>query len=122
MDYQAPERTGYCSIPVLEFLQGDCWDDRVLDFIHALRPSTIRVVPYQALQNDDARIWRVTVNLTKANLIGRIMQEVEVGLRTADNGHGLLHGLPRGTSPKGGYAIINTRAVQVLRKSQERND
>lgn len=121
MDYQAPDRTGYCAIPVLEFLKGDMWDDRVLDFIHALRPSSIRVVPYRALQTDDASLWRVTVNLTDDNFVRRIEQEVEVGLRTADNGHGLINKLPRGTRPKGGMTIINTRAIKVLQRSQRRD-
>lgn len=120
MDYQRPERIGYAAVPVLEFLNQEPWGDRILDFAHSLRPSEIRIVPHGQLQTDTFKMWRVTVKLTKDNLVQSIKQEVEVGLRTADHGHGLLHKIPRGTQRgDGGMAVVNMRAIKVLERSQK---
>jgi hypothetical protein len=115
MDYQRPDRIGYTVLPVLEFLTGEPWDDRILDFIHAVRPSTIRIALPRDLLTCDAVPWRVTVMLDQNNYVKRIEQEVEVGLRTADNGHCLMHKIPKGDWPTGrGIAIVNTRAIKGI--------
>ena len=85
--YVAPNRMGYTSVEHLHFLKGEPFDDRALDFIHALRPSLIRVI--KDFENSDACCWRVTVYVDYLGNIRKITQEVEVGLRTAKNGHEL---------------------------------
>lgn len=66
------------SINVLAFLNGKPWDDLALGYVHALRPSSIRVT--EGIIKLDARVWRVTVYIDKDNIIETIEQEVEVGL------------------------------------------
>lgn len=85
-NYKAPTRWSYTSIPVLQELWGRPWDDRALDFVHALRPSGIRISG-GAIQNN-AQNWRVTVYVkADGKTIDRISQEVEVGTRSFENGH-----------------------------------
>ena len=93
MLYQSPDRTGYDVVEVLEFLKGEPFDLRALDYIHSTRPSTIRVTKGRI--TCDSHIWRVTVYIDESNIITKVEQEVEVGLRTADNGHGLRHRIPK---------------------------
>ena len=72
-------RRGYTSIEVLPKLKGKPWDEVALGYVHALRPSQLRVVQ-DGIQLD-AQTWRVTVWLKKDNVtIDHIEQEVEVGL------------------------------------------
>lgn len=118
MNYNEPNIVGYTAIPVLEFLNGEPWDDRILDFIHALRPSDVRIAMENEAVTSDARVWRVTVYLDNASNVKKIEQEVEVGLRTADNGHCLINKIPKGDWPKGPVAIVNTRAVRRLMEKQ----
>lgn len=87
-DYEPPKRRGYASIECLSFLKGLPWDERALDFVHALRPSCIRVVQREV--TCDAILWRVTVEVDGNDVIQHISQEVEVGCRTAKNGHELM--------------------------------
>jgi len=113
MEYNRPERIGYTVVPCLEFLNGEPWGDRILDYIHALRPSDVRIVQHNGIMNCDAVPWRVSVLLDEHNNVKRIEQEVEVGLRTADNGHCLDHKSPLGSWPnEGGIAIVNVRALR----------
>ena len=80
---------GYLTIPVLEFLWGEPWNNLALDFVHTLRPSSVRV-SNTGWWSVDSRCWRVTVALKRDNkTIERIEQEVEVGLHSAKNGHNL---------------------------------
>lgn len=69
---------GYTSIKVLEFLNGRMWDNCALAYVHALRPSYIRVVP--GAETLDAKEWRVTVRINTDGTIRNIEQEVEVWL------------------------------------------
>jgi hypothetical protein len=80
---------GYTVIEVLPKLKGKPWDEVALGYVHALRPSQLRVVQ-DGIQLD-AQTWRVTVWLNKDGLtISRIEQEVEVGLPEGiDHGHAL---------------------------------
>lgn len=80
---------GCLVIPVLEFLWGEPWNNLALDFVHALKPTAVRVAN-TGWWPCDAQVWRVTVALSKDDkTIKRIEQEVEVGLHSAKNGHNL---------------------------------
>ena len=71
---------GYTVIEVLPKLKGKPWDELSLGYVHALRPSHLRVVQTDSIQLD-WQTWRVTVWLEKDGLtISCIEQEVEVGL------------------------------------------
>jgi hypothetical protein len=76
--YEPPGRRGWTSIDVLPFLIGRKWDERALGFVHALRPTYIRVT--QGEETTDARTWRVTVTVDENDVIQEMRQEVEVGL------------------------------------------
>jgi len=88
--YRNPPSIGYSCIGVLDFLNGQPLNELALDYIHALRPTGIRITEGEV--KCDAMTWRVTVYVHKSNgefIIRRIEQEVEVGLRTAETGHHL---------------------------------
>jgi len=68
----------YTTIRVLEFLNGRPWDDIALAYVHALRPSMIRVTCGETTLN--VILWRVTVFTDQNNIIKYIEQEVEVAL------------------------------------------
>ncbi len=72
-------RRGYCSIPVLEFLKGREWNDVALAYVHALRPTRIRVIEDGRTQMNSEN-WRVTIYLAEDKTIKSLFQEVEVGL------------------------------------------
>ncbi|MES2367179.1 MAG: hypothetical protein V4563_14980 [Pseudomonadota bacterium] len=77
--FQPLNRRGYTVIDVLQFLNGKPWDAVALAYVHALRPSHLRVVT-TGIQLD-AQTWRVTVWLNPdGKTIKHIEQEVEVGL------------------------------------------
>ena len=76
--YERPDDIGFGEIEVLSFLKGRKWDEVALAYVHALRPSSIRVTT--GICKLDARIWRVTVYVDKNDIIQEIGQEVEVGL------------------------------------------
>lgn len=76
--YEPIDHRSFLSIRVLEFLNGRPWDDLALNLVHSLRPSSIRVTTGEV--KCDARTWRVTVYVSKDNIIQKIRQEVEVGL------------------------------------------
>lgn len=80
---------GYTTIQPLPFLHGKPWDDIALGYIHALRPSRVRVSTGSVQL--DAQSWRVTVWLqADGETISRITQEVEVGLPDGiEDGHAL---------------------------------
>ena len=88
-------RIGWKSIDVLEFLKGKPWDDVALGYVHALRPSHIRVTT--GMVQLDAQVWRVTVFVTEEGIIKGISQEAEVGLPDeVPHGHGLAVALKHG--------------------------
>lgn len=94
--YVEPDGVGYTVIEVLPFLTGRPWDDVALAYVHALRPSTIRVNNSDCWKLD-ARNWRVSVLLESDDrTIKRISQEVAVGLPVGiDHGHALECALNR---------------------------
>lgn len=78
LPYNAPRRTGYTVLPVLQFLWGHPWNDLALCYVHSLRPSSLRVTGGEI--TCDSRTWRVTVFLKDdLRTIDRIEQAVEVG-------------------------------------------
>lgn len=80
---------GYTTIQPLPFLHGRPWGDVALGYVHALRPTRLRVV--QDVAQLDAQTWRVTVWLMPDGVtIKRIVQEVAVGLPDGiSSGHDL---------------------------------
>lgn len=88
--YVDPESQGYTSIEVLQFLNGRPWDEVALAYVHALRPSKIRVNSSDCWKLD-CNNWRVTILLEPDDrTIKRITQEVIVGLpEDIGNGHEL---------------------------------
>ena len=82
--YETPDRRGYTRIHVFPELIGRTGDQDVLNVLHALRPSSIRVT--SGWTTDDARTWRVTVVVNESDVIKSISQEVEVGLVGRRNG------------------------------------
>ncbi len=81
-------RAGWKSIPVLEFLKGRRLDEVVMGYVHALRPSSVRIT--EGLMTCDASVWRVTVFVKKIKhtfFVDSISQEVEVLLP-----EGVAHG------------------------------
>lgn len=73
------DRIGRTQIAPLEFLHGRPWDDVALAYVHALRPSHIRVIGEWT--QADAEAWRVTVTIADdGSTIRDIIQEVDVGL------------------------------------------
>ncbi len=86
--YNKPDSTSFQSLKVLQELWGRPWDQCALNFVHALRPSGIRVTRGEIKL--DARTWRVTVYLEDDDrTILRIEQEVAVGCVGAQHGYGL---------------------------------
>lgn len=78
-EFKAFNARGYMAINVLPDLWGRPWDDVALGYVHALRPSQLRVV--RGGTQADAWTWRVTVWLEDDDkTVKRIQQEVEVGL------------------------------------------
>lgn len=70
--------TGFQSISVLPFLVGKPWNEVALGYVHALRPSHVRVTT--GMVQLDAMVWRVTVLIDDSKTIKNITQEVEIGL------------------------------------------
>lgn len=69
------DRRVYISIPMLEFLWGRPWNNVAVNYVMALRPSSVRAT--SGCVTADASSWRVTVYLEKdERTIRRIEQEV----------------------------------------------
>ena len=80
--------TGYLNVEMLTFLKGQPWDDVAQAYVHALRPSRVRVST-GTLQSD-GHLWRVTVMTDADGRIIEITQEVEVALPAGiEHGHAL---------------------------------
>ncbi len=85
-DFVPFDRLGFTVIQPVPFLHGKKWNEIALGYIHALRPSWVRVV--NGGTQMDAQDWRVTVDLEDDNeTIRQITQEVQVGLPD-----GITHG------------------------------
>lgn len=74
---QAERGSGSTDIEVLPRLKGKPFDNLALAWLHALRPSSIRV-SHGTICCDSQR-WRVTVWLDDKELITKVTQEVEIG-------------------------------------------
>jgi hypothetical protein len=68
---------GWTDIEVLPQLRGRPLDNLALAWLHAVRPSAIRVS--RGVTCTDMRTWRVTVHLGPDDRIERVTQEVAVG-------------------------------------------
>ena len=80
----------YACIPVLEFLNGQPWDALALNYVHALRPSMIRVIRHGCCEASDSWMWRVTVYLEADDrTIYRMEQEVVAEARGVQTGYDL---------------------------------
>lgn len=97
-EYAAPMQRAFTNIPVLEFLWGQPWNWVALGYVHALRPTSIRVTAGGV--TSDSMLWRLTVLVDKVSTselacphaarmcpeclgwptIRRITQEVEIGV------------------------------------------
>lgn len=81
IEWPPPEIQGFEAIRVLEFLNGQPWNEIALAYIHSLRPRRVRVIEHGKGAKADFQTWRVTVWLKPGNkLIDCIQQEVVVGL------------------------------------------
>ncbi len=80
VSYKPPTRTGFLSMPVLQFLWGQPWDELAMNLVHALRPDCIRVLYWGGMETTDGRVTRVTVYLNKDGTIRHMEQECQVGL------------------------------------------
>jgi hypothetical protein len=121
VEYQKPVNRAYTSINVLQFLYGRQCDDVVLSYIHALRPSAIRVT--SGYITCDSITWRVTVYVDSKNKVKSIEQEVEVGpCEPFENGYQLDKFLKYGKffrMPKGGVALYNPKAVRCVKRNKK---
>jgi hypothetical protein len=118
VEYQRPTNTSYTSIKVLQFLYGRKCDNLILSYIHALRPSAIRVT--SGYVTCDSVTWRVTVFVDSKNKVKSIEQEVEVALcEPFENGYQLDNYVKHGKffrMPKGGVAMYNARAINRIKR------
>lgn len=117
--YVEPEAQSYTVIDVLPFLRGRPWDEIALAYVHALRPSTIRVNNTDCWKLD-ARNWRVSVLLAADDrTIRRITQEVAVGLPDGIScGHDLQCALAADVS----YDELEQRQVEQIYDLLEHGD
>lgn len=115
--YSSDGRCCWTVIPVLEFLKGKPWDNMALNFVHALRPSMIRVTT--GTVTCDAYTWRVTVYVEQDNkTIKKIEQEVDAGAIGVRNGQDLsyyINGHDEYIDKEQPSCIINTKAIKKLK-------
>lgn len=115
-------RRVWTTIPVLEHLNLRQWNAGSANFIHALRPSAVRVVGPHEGMTTDAVPWRVTVHLTVDGRIRLIEQEVEMGGHGFRNGQDARHFYQRQDirlSDPQPSMVINARALARLNVHRE---
>ncbi len=93
---------GWTVIEVLSFLWGRKLDEVVMAYVHALRPSYVRIT--NGGMTLDARTWRVTIVVDDKNFVKRITQEVSVTLPT-----GVAHGEALGQALQHGVSSPQVR-------------
>lgn len=74
--YEEPKCTGMTSVDCLQFLWGRQISRLTMGYIHALRPSMIRICRGEI--TCDSVPWRVTIYLDDHDTIYKIDQEAEV--------------------------------------------
>lgn len=79
---------GYTVIDVLPFLVGMPLDVHARCYLHALRPSEVRVLVGGEAMKMDSVMWRVTISTDHRAVITGIVQEVEVDLTGSWFGNG----------------------------------
>lgn len=97
VDFNAGPRIGFCCLPVLEYLNGQPWNNLALNFVYSLRPTCVRVISENQEAHTDGRVYRVTVYLRADNrTIDHIEQESIVGIIGCESGYDIkceLHDL-----------------------------
>ena len=102
----------YSVIEVLPFLSGRKIDKVVMGYLHAIRPSTIEVIPFKGGHHLDCHTWRVRIFLHEDETIIYIKQEVEVGCYEGiNNGHHLSCELNGYKYRTGGCVMLDPNAV-----------
>jgi hypothetical protein len=85
--YIKPRNTGWCVMPVLEFLNGRQLTRMAFNWLLAVKPTWVRIVRYGQPMTCDAVTNRVTIHLKEDGVtIDRIEQEVNVGLEGVEHG------------------------------------
>jgi hypothetical protein len=108
--YEKPDRVGFMSLSVLEFLKGREWDEIALAYVHSLRPTAIRVTT--GMMTCDGYSWRVTVIVDEENIIESIEQEVSVGLpEGVAHGCALRVALDKGIDSKECRDLLNEKEI-----------
>lgn len=79
VDFVPFKHTSTSSLDILPILIGKKWNDIALGIVHAVRPSSIRVIQGGSYTLD-SRSWRVTVFIDENDIIEKISQECVVGL------------------------------------------
>jgi len=77
VDFIEPIENSSTTIDVLQHIWGKKWGITALNYLYALRPSSVRVTRGEI--KADARTWRVTVYVDDEDIIQKIEQEVAVG-------------------------------------------
>lgn len=80
VEWTRAPRGGFTTVEVLQQLRGRPLDDFAVALVSSLRPSYVRVVPFNSTTKSDARCWRVTIDLGPTGLIETATQEVQVDL------------------------------------------
>lgn len=95
-----PPAIGWCygSLPVLEFLQGQAWDDLAYGLVMSLNPDWIRVST--GALKCDSRIGRVTLITNELSMIKSIDFELEIPIHRDMNFDDLV-------------AILHERGVEI---------
>ena len=95
-------------------------------FVHATRPSYVRIRKTNEMETCDGMPWRVSIYVTENNVIREIRQEVEVGLPEGFRHGGDLSSFlrtgelhPISDTEDGGISIINVAAVRKLMGEQD---
>ena len=120
------KNTIWAVIPVLEFLWGQPWNNLALNYVQALRPSSIRVADKGVTA--DCQTWRVTVWLEKdGRTIKRMEQECEPGSIGARHGHDLQLKLKQQVTGKkiekfdASVVVINDYALAKINLELDKN-
>jgi len=117
--YKEPPSWGWITLPQLPFLKGKPWDQCALNYVHSLRPSSIRVVKPRQGVTADSSVWRVTVYLEDdERTIKSTSQEVSVGGVGCHGGEGLRRYFA-GDTPEPHRCFANLKAIKKIKLLDE---
>jgi hypothetical protein len=103
--------TGYTTIEVLPELKGLELTNLTIAYLHALRPSKIRITYGET--TCDVCTWRVTVYIDKSNIIEKIEQEVKIGYGCGSDISQCLEEAKTGRKP---YDSNCYMSIEVIKK------